>query len=476
MGLNNLGDTMNDKLNYINIAIQTANLVKPTLGPNGMNCMVFDDKNNPIITNDGATILKQVKIDNPIGFMIRNLAKSQEEIGDGTTTACVFAAKLLENSIPLLQNIHPTILIKGYSLAANQAIDFLLKNQFETKKENIIKTCFGSKIPIEQVNHLTNLLKNVDYKKLKLFKNKADPLKSKIIKGYIFSGYTMNDRMPSEVEGNIAVLDLKSNIEYAKLNLNKAEELKKLQSFDRNYKKEIINELVKKKVKCVFVSDTNPEFETLLTEKGIMGIVTYKRETLDGICQATDTIASADPKEINIGKGKVTYKLSKIIIENPKSQIETLQLNGQTEQILDEVARAVDDVVGILKYSKVVRGAGNIEVALSLHLNEFAKQIGGKEQIAIEAFARALEIIPLTLAENCGLDAVEILSNLKTLFSRGETDYGVDVIRKISKVSERGIFEPTQVKIHAISSATNLVNLILKLDKILVGKNEKNEN
>jgi len=471
-----MGNTMNDKLNYINIAIQTANLVKPTLGPNGMNCMVFDDKNNPIITNDGATILKQVKIDNPIGFMIRNLAKSQEETGDGTTTACIFAAKLLENSIPLLQNIHPTILIKGYSLAVNRAIDFLLKNQFETEKENIIKTCFGSKIPTEQINHLTNLLKNVkNYKKLKLFKNKADPLKSQIIKGYIFNGYTMNDRMPSAIEGNIAVLDLKSNIEYAKLNLNKAEELKKLQSFDRDYKKEIINELVRKKVKCVFVSDINPEFETLLTEKGIMGIVTYKRETLDGICQATGAIASADPKQINIGKGKITYKLpQQIIIENPDSQIETLQLNGQTEQILDEVVRAVDDVVGILKYNKVVKGAGNIEVALSLHLEKFAKQIGGKEQIAIEAFARALEVIPLTLAENCGLDAVEILSNLKTLFSRGETDYGVDAIRKINKVSERGIFEPTQVKIHAISSATNLVNLILKLDKILVG--EKNEN
>ena len=471
------------KKDYIQIAIQFAKLVKSTLGPKGMNKMVVSDadsKHLVILTNDGATILNNVKSDNPITQLFKNLAISQEEaVGDGTTSAVILAGELLENALDLLKKgVHQTTIINGYSIAMMECLNYLNKVKYKGDKLQIIKTAFGSKIPKELANLLANLLINEDVENLYFFQiPNSNPLETEIIKGFAFEGHTINDRLSREEEGNIAVLEIKSQMDFSKIQVNKAEEWEKAEKVDREYKKKIVNKLKELNVKIVFLSDTNPELESFLTEAKIMTIPVWKRPNLDGICRATGAIASSSPDNIKIGWGRVVYeKPEKIFIYNDKSEIKTLILRGSTVQTLDETERAIHDVIGLLKLSNdCVVGAGSIEIRLSQHLREFARQIGGKEQIAIQKFADSLEIIPLTIAENAGLDAVEVLTHLKKLHSEGKVDYGVDIVKKVSNAKEKGIIEPVWVKVHMISSATQVANLILKLDEVLIGEDEKKD-
>jgi chaperonin GroEL (HSP60 family) len=287
------------------------------------------------------------------------------------------------------------------------------------------------------------------------------------MKGYAFEGFTQNDRMPNYINGNICVLDTRNNIEFTKFQITNSDELKKITELEKEHKKSIINKLMESNIKCVFYSDTNPEFESMLTEKGIMGIVVYKREILDNICKSLNIQSSVE--DLHIGTGIVEYKdYIKIFSEN--SQIDTLLLHGSTRQVLEETSRAIDDVIRLLKVdNKSVTGAGAIEIELSLHLEKLSKEIGGKEQLAILKFAEALESIPMIIAENCGLDSIEIVTLLKTLHSNGKKDFGIDLINGVSDAKERNIIEPIELKMHAISSSTDVANLIIKLDDVYKG-------
>lgn len=456
-----------DKFDYIKVGINISNLVRSTLGPKGMNKMVIGK--NLILTNDGATIIKNIKIDNPIAEIFKKLAISVEEsVGDGTTTSVILTGQLLERALELInKNIHQTTIINGYNLARNACINYLNEIKISGNKNEIIKTVFGSKIPPEISDLLTSLVSQGEFKIFK--KTNENPNKSEIINGYVFNAFTMNDRMKNEAKGNIAVLDFKTNLDYTKFHVTKVDELEKIEKKDRDYKKNIVNELVKKDVKCVFTSDSNPEFENYLTNSGISGIVIYKRDDLDNICK----VLNAKPvNNFKFGKGQMIFtkpNMIKLLGENMK----TILLCGSTEQVLDEYERALDDVTKVLKNSTdVVIGAGAVEIRLSQMLKNFAEKIGGKEQIAIEKFAEALESIPLIIAENAGLDSMEILSALKTLHSNGKIDFGVDVVNKVSDAKKRGVVEPVVMKMHSIASSSDVVNMILKLDQILIG-NEK---
>jgi len=254
--------------------------------------------------------------------------------------------------------------------------------------------------------------------------------------------------------------------------------LEKAQNYDTDYKKKIVDRLKELNVKCCFYTDTTPEFETYLTDVGITGIVVFARDNVDGICKTTNAIAisSLDQmSERHLGKGHVKYKKEPprgIVYVNPidgTDFMETLILRGNTSQIVDEMLRTIQDAVSLLKNNlNCVVGAGAIELELAKELEEISKQIGGKEQFAINKFIEALEAIPIIIAENCGLDAIGVLTMLKTLHQTN-IDMGVDAIEGVSDARERKIFEPALIKIHAINSATNIANLILKLDGIYQG-------
>jgi len=462
-----------NKYSHIQLAINFCDLVRTTLGPRGMNKAVVKGS-NAIFTNDGATIIGSINANDPIINLFKELAKSQEiAIGDGTTTAIILAGQLLNNALSLInKGIHPTTIITGYSLAKVEAMRYLSKHAEKGDKENIIKTTFGSKVSNDIINHLTQLiLKIKDYEELKTYKiENSDPILSKIFKGHVFDGFTISDRTPRLIEGKIALLDYRTNVNAADFSVSKVEELKGINEYDRSYKRNIVDLLVKEKVNLLFYTDTNPEFETYLIEKGITGIVVYKREEIDGILRALNLKATSDPKKIFSVEGKVEYKKPERIFVHGNT--ETLILHGPTSQVLDEIERATHDVVSLFKHdTSVVIGAGAIEIELAKQINHFAKTVGGKEQLAIEKYAEALESIPLILAENCGLDAIQILTVLKTLHEQTK-DSGVDMIKGVSDARERGILDPVLVKIHAINSATNVANLILKTDKLLIGEND----
>ena len=466
-----------NKYAHIQLAINFSDLIRTTLGPRGMNKMVIG-KGQAIHSNDGATIIQNINSNDPIVNLFKELAKAQEEaIGDGTTTAVIITGQLLSNALDLLnKGIHPTTIINGYSLAKVEAMRLLDKLKKKGDKEKIINTTFGSKIPQDIINHLRKLLLQVkDYENLKIHKiPNSDPIKSKMFSGYVFEGFTINERMSEIIESKIAVLDYRTNVEATNVQVTSAEELAKMNKYDREYKREIVDKLIDKKVGCLFYTDTNPEFEAYLTEKGITGIVVYQRDKLDGICKALDLTATSNMDNIFVKDGKIEYKKPNQIYVYGNS--ETLVLHGSTVQTLDEIERAVHDVVSLFRHDiDTVTGAGAIEIELSNHLRHLAETVGGKEQLAIDKYAEAIESIPLIIAENAGLDAIQILTALKTMHKQNP-DMGVDIIKGISDAHEKGIVDPVLVKIFAINSATNVANLILKTDKLLMGENDKAPN
>lgn len=479
---------LENKYDHINAAISFSNLVRSTLGPKGMNKMVISD-GSMILTNDGAAILGSIKTDgNPIWELFKSLSKSQEQaVGDGTTTTSIIAGQLLTNALSLMnKGIHPTTVITGYSLASMESLRFLNSKKEKVETKDIIRTAFGTKISEELIDHLTEILLQVkNFEKLRVHTIENDEaLGSDLFRGFVFEGFTLNERMPQQTEGNIAVLDFPVNLKTDKFHVTDADELKKITTLDTDYKRQIVDKLVEKNVKCVFYTDTTPEFESYLTEKGISGIVVYQRDNVDGICNAINAIAASNADQIDdrhIGFGKMNYvKGARGTIyvsekDDPLNEIfegaETLVIKGPTKQTLDETLRALDDVIRLMRHDLMaVVGAGAIEIELSLHISKFAEQIGGKEQLAIEAFSEALESIPMIIAENAGLDAIEVLTLLKALHNQGKNDMGVDIFSKVSSARNRKIFEPVLVKLHAIASATDVANLILKIDGILQGE------
>lgn len=472
---------MENKYSHIQLAIDFSDLIRTTLGPRGMNKMVIDDSNsNAISTNDGATIVNAMKGGNPVIDQFKRIARAQElAVGDGTTTAVILTGQLLSNALTLLnKGVHPTIIMGGYELARQESIKFLNAQAEEGDKINIIKTSLGTKLPGEILAHLTNLMmsvKNPNELKLYTLEN-YDSFESEIFNGAVFGGFTINDRMKSEVTGKIAVLDFPVNWKMDNFSITNSEEMEKVQDLDSKFKKRIVDKLKELGVVWVFYTDTTPEFESYLTEAEISGVVVYKREDIDAICKSVKAIACAgfdQIKENHIGTGHVKYE--KQLIGNSghiyvDGDVETLILKAPTSQVLDEMVRAADDIIKLLTHDlKQVTGAGAIEIELSNHLREFSKQVGGKTQIAIEKFADSIESIPTILAENCGLDAIDVITTLKAIHASGQKDTGIDLIEGISDAKKRGIVEPVLIKTYAINSASSVTYQILKVDNVIAG-------
>ncbi len=467
-------ENMENKNAHIQLAINFADLIRTTLGPRGMNKIVVSD-GKALHTNDGASIIRNIQTNDPIIDLFKELAISQEEkVGDGTTTATILAGQFLNNALQLInKGIHPTTIITGYNIAKNETIKFLARHAETGDKQKIIKTTFGNKIETDLVDHLTKLILQIkDIENLRIFKKIDDPEKSELFKGFIFEGFTIDDQMKHQISGNICLLDYRTNVEAANLQITNAEELQKMNEYDRSYKKDIIDKLVEKGVDCLLYTDTNPEFEAMLLESGITGIVVYKRKDfVSGISKVLNILPTSDPDNIHLVKGNLRYeKPGQIFVDG---NMETLVLCGSTKQTLDEIERCIHDVLGLLKNNiDCVIGAGAIEIEIANHLGMLAKSLNGKEQLAVEKYAEAIESIPLILAENSGLDSIGVLTNLKTRHLTGEKDLGIDMYLGVSNAREREIVDPVLVKIHAINSATNVANLILKTDKILVGEKE----
>jgi archaeal chaperonin len=500
--------------NNIAAAKAVAETVRTTLGPKGMDKMLVDSTNDVVVTNDGVTILEEMAIEHPTAKMIVEVAKTQEnEVGDGTTTAVVFAGELLKNAEELLdKNIHPTVITKGFRLAADKAQELLmsLAEDVDVGDEDVLKkigmtamTGKGAEMAKEKLAELCVKAvkkvvedKNVDLDDIKIEKKVGDGIEnSELIDGIVLDKEKVHVGMPKKIkEGKIALLDVAIEIKSTEMDAKiEITDPGKLQGF-LDQEEEMIKSMVEKIVKSganvvICQKGIDDVAQYLLAEKGIYAVRRVKESDMGRLAKATGgkvvsnfNVLSEDKlgksgkvEELKVGDEEMTY-ISEC--ENPKSV--TLLVKGGTQHVVDEVERAVTDALGdisaSLKLGKVVGGAGAIEIEVAKGLRDYANSLSGREQLAVLGFANAIEVVPITLAENAGLDPIDVLTELKASHDSGKKWAGIDVFTgKVQDAWEKGVIEPLKIKTQAVKSASEVAELILRIDDMIASSGNGKE-
>lgn len=495
-----------------------AEAVRTTLGPKGMDKMLVDSMGQVIVTNDGVTILKEMNIEHPSAKMIVEIAKTQEdEVGDGTTTAVVLAGELLKKAEGLLeQNIHPTVIAKGYRLAAAKAHEVLKGLAMpimpkDTKELRILAdtamTGKGaendkahlSRLAVEAITYVTQtdekgkVLVSLDDVKLET-KIGGSVEETELIEGIVIDKERVHSNMPARIEeAKIALIDsaleIKNTETDAKINISDPEKMQAFLDMEENMLKKMVKTITDTEANVVFcqkgVDDLAQHF---LAKKGIYVLRRVKRSDMQRLAKATGAKIVTDLKdlsstdlgkaglveEVAVGDEAMTYVRN---CKHPKSV--TLLVRGSTEHIIDEVKRALEDALGdvaaALKDQRIVAGAGAPEIELARGLRSYADGLSGREQLAVNAFADAIEVIPRTLAENAGLDPIDVLTELKAAHEKGEKWAGINVFDgKVMDAQKEGVLEPLKIKTQAVASAAEVAVMILRIDDvILAGKPEE---
>ncbi len=499
----------------INIAIgyAVANIIKTTLGPKGMDKMLVSDLGDIVITNDGATILEEMNVDHPAAKLMVEIAKTQDkEVGDGTTTSVVIAGNLLKKAGDLLdQNIHPTTIIKGYELAAKKAEETLHANSENVTSDDIeiLKKIalvamsskgIGSTSEREKLaDIIVTSVKQVAEKKDGKFVIDNDLVKiekkaggeisdTELINGVLVDKEIVHLGMPKSVkEAKILLLDAALEIEKtetdAKIEITSPDQMDAFLRQEEKMLKDMTDKIVATGATFVFCQKGIDDLaQHYLAKKGVSAVRRVKKSDMEKLSRATGAKIEStleDMKPADLGNaGLVEEKKvageSMVFVRNckdPKSV--SIFIRGGTDHIVSEVERAVVDargaVASALELGRYVIGGGSIEMIIGKALSEYATEIGGREQLAIQAFAEALESIPKTLAENAGMDAIDAIVSLRSKHKKPEGKYfGVDVINgKIADLKVAGVFEPEKVKKQAMSSATETARLVLRIDDII---------
>ncbi len=507
----------------IAIAYAIAQIVKTTLGPKGMDKMLVSDLGDIIITNDGATILEEMNVEHPTAKLMVEIAKTQDkEVGDGTTTSVVIAGNLLKAAGQLLdRGIHPTTIVRGFEMAEAKSHE-LLKEIAEKvsldDEETLVKIAsvsMGSKgigseeekksiakLIVKAVQKVVQKKGNklvVDLDLVKLEKKEGGEVKdTKLVEGVVIDKEVVHAGMPKRVENaKIALIDSPLEIEKtetdAKIEITSPDQLEAFLRKEEEMLKNMVEKIKKAGANVVFVQKGIDEMaQHYLAKAGILAVRRVKKSDMEKLSRATgariasslEDLSSSDLGEAGLVEERKVAGEAMVFVEkckDPKSV--TIFIRGGTEHVVNEVERAIKDSLGsvasALEDGYYVTGGGSTEMELSLKLREYAKTIGGREQLAVEAFAEALESIPTTLAENAGMDAIDTLVELRSKHGSKEGKfYGVDVINgKISNMKELGVLEPAKVKRQAIASATETSRLILRIDDIISAKGtSKNDN
>jgi len=499
----------------IAVAYAVASAVRTTLGPKGMDKMLVSDMGDIVITNDGATILEEMHIEHPAGKLVVEVAKAQDkEVGDGTTTAAAIAGELLKNAGDLLdQNIHASTIVKGYRSAANKASEYLkgIGQKVNPKdKDTLVKIAevsLGSKSAGVGTSktHLANLIVdaitlvadekgdeiNLDIEQIKIEKKEGGSTDdTTLIRGVLVDKEIVHPGMPKEIKNaKIALLDTALEIEKpetdTKIEITAPEQLAAFLKQEEDMLKSMVEKIAATGANVVFcqkgIDDVAQHF---LAKKGIAAVRRVKKSDMEKLARATGAkiITSLDDcSKEDIGfagiveEKKIAGEAMVFVKEckNPKSV--TLFIRGGSEHVVNEVERACKDALGavasVLEDGMYVTGGGSAEIELAEKLRAYAREIGGREQLAVDAFARALEVIPKTLAESAGMDAIDTLVSLRAKHSEGNKTYGVDVYTgKIGDMAKNGVIEPVKVKRQAIISASEAAEMILRIDDVIASK------
>jgi len=484
-----------------------AGAVRTTLGPKGMDKMLVDSLGDVVITNDGATILKEMDIEHPAAKMMVEIAKTQDdEVGDGTTTAVVLAGELLKKAEDLLeQDIHPTVIAAGYRLAAEKSYEVLAEVAQNASPEDrdallkVAKTAMTGKGTDVSRDNLINLAVNsvtaiveedgmVDIENIKVEKKMGGGIEdSELIDGIVIDKERAHPNMPKKVENaKIALVNCPLEIEKteidAKIEITSPDQLKLFLDEEENMLKEMVEKIKASGATALFcqkgIDDIAQHF---LAKAGIIAVRRLKESDMKKLGRATgarvvSSVDELEPSELGDAGLVEERKIGgdeMIFIEkcqNPKAV--TLILRGGTEHVVDELERGMHDalrVVGVaIEEKKVIAGGGSSETELALRLRDYASTIGGREQLAIEAFAASLEIIPRTLSENAGLDPIDMLVAIRSAHETGDKNAGLNVITgQIINMADAGVLEPLKIKTQAISSATESAVMILRIDDVI---------
>lgn len=501
----------------IMIAKAVADAVKSTLGPKGMDKMIVDELGDITISNDGATILQEMSIEHPIGKMMVEIAKTQDaEVGDGTTTAVVLAGELLDKAGKLLEDsIHPTVVVKGYKMAAtkcNEILDKISDKIDRTDRKELrqiaLTTMTGKSAETEvnladlcvdavmQVVEEQGTAITIDKDHIKVEKKEGGLLKdSELIKGVVIDKEVVHSGMPKKVENaKIALVDaaleIKETETDAEISINDPSQLQAFIEKEESMLKDMVEKVKKSGATVLFTQKGIDDLaQHFLAKAGILAVRRIKKSDMDQLARATgasiitrlDDLSKEDLGYAKIVQEKKIANEAMVFVEgckNPKAV--TLFLRGGSEHIIDEIERAVNDAIGTIsaaiKDGRIVTGGGSVEMELSVQLRDYAKKIGGREQLAIEAFADALEIFPRTLAETAGMDPIDSLVELRARHSDSKADskyLGVNVFKsKITDMRKEQVIEPLKVKYQAINSASEVAEMILRIDDIIAGSSK----
>ena len=493
--------------NNILAARVVAETVKTTLGPKGMDKMLVDRAGGVIVTNDGVTILDEMDIEHPAAKMVVEIAKTQDsEVGDGTTTAVMLAGKFLENGEKLLDmKIHPTVITRGYLWAEEKAQGILKELAFEiNSKEELVKVAATAmtgkgveylrekfaEIVVDAIDVIAEG-KSVNLDDVKIEKRKGGAIEdSELIRGIVLDKERISIDMPVRVDGaKIALveeaLEVRGPEMEAKISVSSPEQLQSFLSQEDSVLREKVEMIRVSGANVVFVQKGVDELvQYYLAKAGVYACRRVAKSDMQALAKATggkivsklselkaDDLGEAEfVEERRDGEEGMTYIMG---CSNPKAI--SILIRGGSEHIVDEVERAVRDALGdvaaVVKDSMVVAGGGAVEIELAKRLREFASGLKGRERLAVEEFASALEFVPTTLAENAGMDPIDVLTELRASHDAGMKNHGLNLFSgKVEDNLANGIIEPLAVKSQAVSSAAEVAIMILRIDDVIASK------
>jgi thermosome len=499
--------------NNIMAARAIADAVRSTLGPRGMDKMLVDSMGDVVITNDGVTILKEIDVEHPAAKMLVEVAKTQdEECGDGTTTAVVLTGELLKKSVDLIDaNVHPTIITAGYRMAANKAMEVLdsVAVKVEPKDRGTLlkiaktammsKSISGSKelmaqVSVDSVSNVAEKVNGkwqVDMDNIQVTKKHGGSMDdTQLIPGIIVDKEPVHPGMPKRVEkAKIALLDVALEIKKteidAKIEITDPTQMHAFLDEEERMLRQMVDKIKKVGANVVFCQKGIDDLvQHFLAKENVYAGRRVKKGDMEKLSKATGATIISKINELDaadLGKADLV-EVRKIQEEemtfvtgckNPKAM--SILIRGGTDHVVAEIERSLDDAMSVVAVAiedgRMLTGGGSTAVEVALRLREYSASVGGREQIAIDAYASALEVIPTALAENAGLDPIDILIEMRKSHKAGKKHAGVNVFTgQVEDMLANDVIEPFRVGKQAISSATDAAVMILRIDDVIASK------
>ena len=491
-----------------------AEVLKTTLGPRGMDKMLIDSLGDITITSDGATVLEEIDVQHPAAKMMIEVAKTQDkEVGDGTTTSVLLAGALLNKADELIEdNIHPSIIINGYQVASEKALEALEKASIDVDmddRETLMKisnTSMRSKAVTSARDHLSNIvidaIKQViekrddrviaDVDNVQIVKKEGQSLsETELVKGIIVDKEVVHSGMPKKLkDAKIALLDSALEVKKtefdAEIRITSPESIKAFLDSESDMLKRKVDQVVATGANVVFCQKGIDDMaQHYLAKEGVLAARRVKKSDMDKLAKATggkvvSNLADLHEKDLGecglVEERKVGNDRMIFVEECKDPQAVAIFVRAGLERMIDEAERSLNDalyvVSDVARVPKMVAGGGSIEMEMAKAVRDYAGQVGGREQLAIEAFAEALEIIPRTLAENAGLDILDTMVAIKAAHAKPDGKYmGVNVFDEgVINMLEEGVVEPMVVKEQAIKSGIEVASMILRIDDVVAAK------